>query len=288
MIGFNNKKIGFIIDTSFGLDSKVVDIRVVPLGVAVTEGTNTQAYKDGVDFDPNHLMKVFANKDCNIKTSQASMPDMMAAATEMSKEYDEVYVFPIHKVLSGNFNTWNIIKEDFPKLKVVMSYTIANTLFWLINDFRKELERREFTESQAQAWFDEECKYIAGFLLVQDMGQLVKGGRVSRLKAGIASLLGIKPVILQDETGLKPINKVKDFEGFLKAADEYVTTKWPGKRTINELILVQRYFPDETKALDEAFEKHYGHKSAEIHEQPLCVSSHAGAKSCSVMFRVVK
>jgi len=288
MIGFNNKKIGFIIDTSFGLDQKMDDVRVVPLGVAVTEGPNTHAYRDGVDFDPAHLMKAFANKDCNIKTSQASMPDMMNAAMEMSKEYDEVYVFPIHKVLSGNFNTWNIIKEDFPKLKVVMSYTIANTLFWLLNDFRKELLNREFSEAQAQAWFDEECKYIAGFLLVQDMGQLVKGGRVSRLKAGIASLLGIKPIILQDETGLKPINKVKDYEGFLKAADEYITSKWPGKRTINELLLVQRDFPTEAQALAQTFEKHYGHKPAEVHEQALCVSSHAGAKSCSVMLRVCK
>ncbi|MBQ6970469.1 DegV family protein [bacterium] len=44
-------------------------------------------------------------KKIGVKTSQANMNQMITAAAEMTKKYDQVIVLPIHRGLSGNANS---------------------------------------------------------------------------------------------------------------------------------------------------------------------------------------
>ena len=101
MISFDNKKVGFIIDSSSNVkNSTFDDIKIIPLGVTVDGKT----YKDGMDFDLLQLKQAFdAHKI--VKTSQANINDMINISKEMSSKFDIIFVFPIHSRLSSNFNT---------------------------------------------------------------------------------------------------------------------------------------------------------------------------------------
>ena len=288
MIGLNNKKIGFIVDSSSNLkDGQFDDVKVIPLGVTIQNGTNIQSFKDGINFHDEDLKKALENKDTIIKTSQAAMPEMMKAAQEMCSKFDQVFVFPIHKNLSGNVNTWKILKDDFPNLNVVMTCDIGYSFAWTIEEVKNFLKTNEANESNVQKFVDEQVlPHRVGFLMVEDLEQLKKGGRVSGIKAAIAKLFKIKPVILFDHNGLTNFTTVKDYEGLFNVLDKHIVDKYNNKKIQKAIVFVP--FGDEetkTKYLTE-YTRHYGQIPYDLVNFPTVVVSHTGLKHVAIYVKL--
>ena len=93
MIGLNNKKIGFIVDTSSTIkNGDYEDVAVLPLGINVVENGSTKTYQDGVNFNNDDLKRILLDKKSEVKTSQANMSEMMKIAQKMCSQYDYVIV----------------------------------------------------------------------------------------------------------------------------------------------------------------------------------------------------
>ena len=276
MIGFNNKKIGFIIDSSSNLtNGQIEDVEVVSLQVIVD---STTTFKDNVNFFQKDL-KQKLESSCDVKTSQASMPDMIAAAQKMCSKYDQVFVFPIHEKLSGNINTWKILKEEFPNLEIVMTYDIGFSFSWTIDTVKQYLTQHEANAEAIQQFINTlVLPNRCGWLMVNDLSQLVKGGRVNGLKAALAKLFGIKPIILFDGNGLSNFDKAKNNEAYFNVCDAHIKNKYAGKK-IKRTIL----FVPEDSSLKEEFindwKKHYGSIPYEIVAFPTIVLCHTGIKA---------
>lgn len=288
MIGLNNKKIGFIVDSSSNLkDGQFDDVKVVPLVVTIQNGSDIKSFKDGIDFHDEDLKQALNNKDTIVKTSQASMPEMMKAAQEMCNKYDQVFVFPIHKNLSGNVNTWKILKEDFPNLNVVMTCDIGYSFAWTIEEVKNFLKTNEGNEAIVQKFVDEQIiTHRVGFLMVEDLDQLKKGGRVSGIKAALAKLFKIKPVILFDHNGLTNFDKVKDYEGLFAILDKQITEKYQSKK-IEKAIVFVPYGDNETKERYLAeYSRHYGQIPYDLVTFPTVVVSHTGLKHVAIYVKL--
>lgn len=284
MIGLNNKKIGFIVDSSSNLkDGQFEDVRVVPLGVTIQKGTDIKSYKDGIDFNENNLKLAIEDKDVMIKTSQASMPDMFKVAEEMSAQYDVIFVFPIHKNLSSNINSWNMVKSDCPKLNVVMTCDITYSFAWTIQEVKNFLQTNEATEANVQKFINEQVlPNRVGFLMVEDLEQLKKGGRVSGIKAAMAKLFKISPIILFDQNGLTNFDKAKEYNDLFVILDNYIKEKYNGK-SIEKTILVVPYADEDTKAKYlNAYTQHYGQIPYDLVQFPTVVVSHTGLRHVAI------
>ncbi|MBQ0045426.1 MAG: DegV family EDD domain-containing protein [Mycoplasma sp.] len=284
MIGLNNKKIGFIVDSSSNLkDGQFDDVKVVPLGVTIQNGSDIKTFKDGIDFHENDLANALNSKETSIKTSQASMPDMFKIAQEMCSKYDQVFVFPIHKNLSGNINSWRMVKDDFPNLNVVMTCDIGYSFAWTIDEVKNFLKSNEATEANVQKFVDEKViPNRVGFLMVEDLEQLKKGGRVSGIKAAIAKLFKIKPVILFDQNGLTNFDKVKEYEELFQILDKQIAEKYKNKKIVKSIVFVP--FGDEQTKQNylNAYTKHYGQIPYDLVSFPTIVVSHTGLKHVAI------
>lgn len=288
MIGLNNKKIGFIVDSSSNLkDGQFDDVKVLPLGVTIQKGSEIKSYKDGVEFHEHDLENALKDKETSIKTSQATMPDMFKVAQEMCSKYDQVFVFPIHKNLSGNVNSWKLVMNDFPNLNVVMTCDIGYSFAWTIEEVKNFLKTNEANESNVQKFVDEQVlPHRVGFLMVEDLEQLKKGGRVSGIKAAIAKLFKIKPVILFDHNGLTNFTTVKDYDGLFNVLDKHIVDKYNNKKIQKAIVFVP--FGDEetkTKYLTE-YTRHYGQIPYDLVNFPTVVVSHTGLKHVAIYVKL--
>ena len=276
MIGFNNKKIGFIIDSSSNLtNGQIEDVEVVPLQVIVD---STTTFKDNVNFFQKDLKGEF-DAGCDVKTSQAAMPDMMMAAQKMCDKYDQVFVFPIHEKLSGNINTWKLLKEEFPNLEIVMTYDIGFSFKWTIDAIKQYLLNHEANAEAIQQFINTlVLPNRCGWLMVNDLSQLVKGGRVNGLKAAIAKLFGIKPIILFDGNGLANFDKARNNEAYFNICDKHIKDKYIGKKIKRAVLFV----PESSNLRDQFINdwiKHYGSIPYEIVAFPTIVLCHTGIES---------
>jgi len=288
MIALNNKKIGFIIDSSSNIkDGQYDDVKVIPLGVSVQSGNSVSTYKDGIDFSNDDLKLNLSLDNVNVKTSQAAMPDMFAAAEAMCSKYDQVFVFPIHKNLSGNYNSWNMVKDDYPNLNVVMTCDIGQSFAWTIDEVKEFLKNNEATEQNVQKFVDEQIiPNRIGFLMVEDLTQLVKGGRVSGFKAALAKVFKVKPIILFSKDGLTSINKAKDYEGLFEKADDYIKEHFEDKQPKRAILFVP--YNDDGKALEFKiqYQNHYGTLPHESANFPTVVVSHTGLSHVAIYFEL--
>ncbi|XQP55005.1 MAG: DegV family protein [Mycoplasmoidaceae bacterium] len=288
MIGLNNKKIGFIVDSSSNLkDGQFDDVKVLPLGVTIQKGNEIKSFKDGVDFHEQDLENALKSKETSIKTSQASMPDMLKVAQEMCSKYDQVLVFPIHKNLSGNVNSWKLLKDDFPNLNVVMTCDIGYSFAWTIEEVKNFLKTNDCNEANIQKFIDEQViPHRVGFLMVEDLEQLKKGGRVSGIKAAIAKLLKIKPVILFDHNGLTNYDTVKDYESLFNILDKHIASKYNNQK-IQKAIVFVPFGNEETKTKYLAeYTRHYGQIPYDLVCFPTVVVGHTGLKHVAIYVKL--
>ena len=273
MISFDNKKVGFIIDSSSNLVVNTFnDVNIVPLGITIDGKT----YKDGIDFNILQLEQAIdANKI--IKTSQANIIDMINISKEMSNNFDIVFVFPIHSKLSSNFNTWKLIANDFPKLQVIMTYDIGLSFLWTIKEVKKFLETHNANSRDVEEFIKNNIlPKRVGWLMVNDLTQLHKGGRVNGLKAIISKFLKIHPIILFDQNGLTNIANAKTNEKYFEFCDQYINDNYNGMKIKKAILFVPLNKELITNNFINNWKSHYPNLPYEIQQFPTIVVAHTG------------
>ncbi|CCV63930.1 conserved hypothetical protein, DegV family [Alteracholeplasma palmae J233] len=195
------------------------DIKMIPLQVFV-EG---KEYLDKTNIDVKEVYQ-YIRENKNIKTSLPRYQDLYEVFESYAKINQPFIFFAFSKEMSGTYNAAHTvlaeIKEIYPDAKIAIIDSKTGSLSSSIIVFKL------VDKIKAGASFDEAVDYAnkltyeTGFIfMVNDLSQLVKGGRVSKVKALVSNVLKIHP-ILKIEEG--KINNFKNVIGY--------------KRTITELI----------------------------------------------------
>jgi len=204
------RKIGFVVDSTFGLkEHEIKDISVVPLKVIIEE----EEYVDGT-IDNSIVVKALKEKK-DVKTSQPS-PSMFVEAYEKQFElgYEHVICLTLSGTLSGTVNGANLAKNilENEKITVIDTQTAAVGSQYIIQEALRLAE--------AGKSIDEVLEKINEFVLtgsllfsVDDLSTLVKNGRLRRMQALIGSLLRIKPILRFDKNVLSVEKKAKGIKG---------------------------------------------------------------------------
>ena len=216
-------KIAFIVDSASGIKNGQYDnVYVLPLIITIKDGNgNVKDYKDGVDIDETQTAKAIENKKCDVKTSQASVGELINMVESIQDDYDKIYVIPIHPKISNSLNTWNMIKEDYPKLCILPTTDFTCGVIWDIEHLLSLAKANKLTDDVALEYMANIHKHRNGLLFVYDLTQLAKGGRISNFKAALAKLFKMKIIISADNDGLNFIDKSASMEKCVAKAFEY-------------------------------------------------------------------
>ena len=217
------KKIAIIVDSSSGIKNGEFDnVFVLPLAINATnkKTKDIKTYHDSVDIDEVKTTELLENPNIDLSSSQASMGEIIMQIEKIYDDYDEIYVVPIPSYLSSSINTWNVVVEDYDKVKIATNNTeIAIGIKWCIIDLLNMIKNGKLNEKSFYQYFEDIKKKRMGMLFVYDLKHLVKGGRLTNFKSLILKLFRQKIMIIRDKDGL---NFFKTSSSFLKGYDIFV------------------------------------------------------------------
>lgn len=209
-------KIAIMTDSNSGItqaEAKKLGVYVLPMPFEIDKKT----YFEDIDLSVKDFYKKL-NEDCDVCTSQPSPADVTQMWDEILEDYDSLIYIPMSSGLSNSCQTAKALaNEEEYKNKVFVSDTTRISV----------TQRQACLDALTLLKTCQSAKYICDYLentgkdasiyiAVDTMKYLKKGGRVTPAAAGIATVLGIKPVLLIKGGKLDSYAKVRG----MKAAQD--------------------------------------------------------------------
>jgi DegV family protein with EDD domain len=188
---------------------KELNITLVPLTLEV----GNKVYKDDKNLNVRTLLAEMQECPTSPKTACPS-PDDFIKAYEGA---ESVFVVTISSALSGTYNSAMLAKK-------ILAENIDNKFIHVFDSFSAsigetlislkifELAKKSYTNLQIVEKVNEYISNMKTFFLLESLDNLMKAGRLSKVKGKIASLLNIKPVMgATDDGNIKLVESVRGY-----------------------------------------------------------------------------
>lgn len=192
-------------DMNVNLKEKI-DIKRVPLKITIED----HEFVDNETLNIQELLKTMRDSKTVPKTASPSPADFI-------KEYDEenVFVVTLSSALSSTYNNAVLAKNmiiekaenKFIHVFDSLSASVGQTLVCIKIS---ELIKNNYESNEIVKRVNEYIKEMKTFFILESLDNLIKSGRISKLKGHIASALSIKPIMGGSEKGtIKLVDKVR-------------------------------------------------------------------------------
>jgi DegV family protein with EDD domain len=205
------KKIAWVTDSTAYVTDELKnhpDVYVVPLGIMFED----QAFEDGVDLSTDELYeRIRTNKEVP-KTSQPSSGRFAELFDKLKVEYESAIAVHVSSKLSGTLSSCKTGAEmaDF-HVETVDSKSMSYAITYLIQ-FGMQMNEKGMDLNDIAETLRTEADLSDNYILLGNLDQFYKGGRMSGTSYLLGSILKIKPIIR--------INRNGEFELFEKVRSE--------------------------------------------------------------------
>lgn len=196
---------------------KQLDVDLVPLSIRV----DNEEFIDDENLDTKDLLKAMKGSEDYPKTASPSPMSFI----EKFKENEKNFVVTLSSALSSTYSNAvmakNMIMEEANKKFVHVfdsfSASVGETLICIkLND----LINKGLNENEIINKTNEYIKEMKTFFVLETLDNLIKAGRMSKIKGKIASVLSIKPIMGSTDDG--NIRLVKRSRGTNRALSNLV------------------------------------------------------------------
>lgn len=195
------KKYCFLIDTSADksiLQSKE-NIEIMPFEIIVNDGKSDKIFCDWKNIDNDTVFEYLA-KNYDVKTSQPAVGYIEAKLEELLQEYEKIICIPITKHFSGTYNSVCMVKKDLEKKYGKNRILVLDTrgVSVLQNRYVEEISKllkQGLDLNEIEKTMKHFYEKFISFVCVTNASQLVKGGRLTGLKALLVKTLNLKLLI---------------------------------------------------------------------------------------------
>jgi DegV family protein with EDD domain len=149
------------------------------------------------------------------KTSQINSEDFIQYVEPLLQAGKDVLTITISSTLSGSYNSMiigrDMLLEKYPDRKIVIVDSLSASLGEGFLVHLATLERAKGRTIEETSKFLEEIKLkVCAIFTVDELGTLMRGGRISVTKAFLGTLLNMKPLLkINDEGKLVPFGKAR-------------------------------------------------------------------------------
>lgn len=193
--------------------------------VALSLEVNGRVIIDDEDFDQASFLEEVAKSE---ESPKSACPSPNAYLEEIEGDAKRVYIVTLSSQLSGSYNSAVLAKElyeednDDENNKMIhvfdsKSASIGQTLIALKI---AECEEANMSFEDTITCVDEYIAKQHTFFVLETLETLRKAGRLSDIKAMIATTLNIKPIM--GSTDIGSINQLSQTRGMIKALDKMV------------------------------------------------------------------
>ncbi len=251
-------KIAVVTDSSAYLTKEEVQkyhITVVPLPVII----DGHAYQEGIDLTADTFYEKLRNSSSFPSTSQAPIGEMIDLYNALAdKGYDTVISIHLASTISGFYQSIVNIAPDIDRIKVIpYDSKITVKLMGYLAIQASKMAALERTPEQIISYLDGLRATIDELFVVDDLKNLVRGGRLSNASAFIGGILKIKPLLTFDDKSneIVAFEKIRSRKKALKRVEElFANARAQATYPLRALVLDG----DDPKAGEEWAEKIHG------------------------------
>ena len=179
------------------------------------------------DFYKEHTVDNFYStiKNATVKTSQADPEQYYELWRKLIDQGYDILHIELSSGISGAVNSARIAKSMIDeentnaKIYVVDSLTACGG-YGLLLDKLYEYKKNHNEIDDVYKYAEDIKKKIKVVFLVENLDQLIKGGRISKVKGNIGKLLNIVPILHVESNG--KLESVKNARGLNNAMDDIV------------------------------------------------------------------
>lgn len=227
-----------VVDSSCEIPEELLNranMENVPFEIQVGE----ERILDDETLKQDHLLQVIAETEECAKTSCPS-PDRFLSSYE-EPEAKRVYVVTISSELSGSYNSAclakNLFEEEYEDKKIHIfdskAASVGETqIMWKIIELEEAGLPFEEIVKKVEKFRDN----LKLFFILDNLETLRKNGRLTALKARVASTLNIKPVLASDREG--KIVQVAQAIGMRKGLNKLVESVMSVERETKKRIVI--------------------------------------------------
>jgi len=194
-----------------------LNIHMIPLSVNISG----QLFAEEVDITASEFYdKVRGAKEFP-KTTQPPIGEFAALFEELAKEYDEVISIHLSSGISG---TYQGAIQAGEMVEGIDMYAFDSEISCAVQGFyvlrAAEMAAQGFSANEILATLADMKQTIRAYFIVDDLGHLQRGGRLSSAAALIGGLLQVKPVLHFVDKVIVPFEKIRTRKKALKRAEE--------------------------------------------------------------------
>lgn len=204
-------KIALVTDSASDLPREICikhGITVVPLYV----NWNEQTYRDGEDLVPESFYPLMRTEKTLPRTSQPTPGTYLELFREFHAQGKEVLCLTLSSGLSGTYTsaiTARGMLEDKDGVEVIDTLAASIGQGLLVLEVARMIEQGLGLQ-EIIPLIQDKISRLRSIFTINNLENLVKGGRLSSLQGGLGTLLDIKPVLCLDEHGkIVPLTKVR-------------------------------------------------------------------------------
>ncbi|GHP12808.1 hypothetical protein YK48G_02330 [Lentilactobacillus fungorum] len=181
-------------------------ITVVPIPVII----DGKEYKEGIDLTTTEFYQKLKTANSFPSTSQPPVGEMIELYNSLAdKGYDTVISIHLASTISGFYNSLEQIAPSIQNIKVIpYDSKITVKLMGYLAIQASKMASLNRTAEQIIAYLDDLRSTIDELFVVDDLQNLVRGGRLSNASAFIGGILKIKPLLTFDDQS----NEIVAFE----------------------------------------------------------------------------
>lgn len=216
-------KIAVVTDSTAYLSEEQIkenDIRVIPIPF-ILDG---QSYDEGIDITTEEFYEKLRTSETFPSTSQPPLGKLIELYNSLGEEgYDAVISIHLAGTISGLVQTLDTVKESVDNIKV---YPVDSEItVILMGNLVLEAARMAKQGKDVDEILDRLehlKKTIDEYFIVDDLQNLVRGGRLSNAAAFVGSVLKIKPILTFDDATDKIVafDKVRSSKRALKRVED--------------------------------------------------------------------
>jgi DegV family protein with EDD domain len=224
------------------------NISVVPIYIYFGK----EAYKDGIDITTDELYRRLAEDAVYPTTTQPLPVDFVNIYRQLSKETDEIVSIHMSHKVSGTYNSavqGKKMIENGARIEVIDSFSVSMGL-GLVTLAAARIAKAGGTIDQVVDAAVNVIKSVKLFGVFDTLKYLLAGGRITKARAVIGSILNIKPILTMNNGEIVQYNMVRSFQKGVEKLAEMV------RKTTNveEVAIVHSTIPEEAMKLKKLIE----------------------------------
>jgi len=165
------------------------DIHVIPLNLTI----NGEAYVDQVDISSEAYIQKM-QEDADVKTSQPAIGKFIEMYDKLGADGSEIISIHMTSGLSGTYQTaLQASQMSDSKVTVIDSKSISFGLGYQVQHI-VDWNNEGYTTEDIVTKIAELQKNLKLYVVIGQLNQLIKGGRISKTKGLIGNMMKIKPI----------------------------------------------------------------------------------------------